>query len=256
MQDFDKLDHYAILNISRNAKIDEIKRAYRREMSKYHPDRFATASAEEQRYASLRSQRINEAHRVLSDFFSRNDYDRSIDTPSVRPSRINVPPPAPPSKRDHQAELYEQAQLHLNAGQAVQALALLRKLQQINPFYRDSSALLERAKEAVDKQKPERSLASKPILIAAGVGGTAVLVAALFLSFGRGAAETISSQATPVLTSNVSTLITAQALTLVANTPVQEATQAPQASPSAVPEPTAVLSPSAVPEPTDRKSVV
>ena len=250
MTDFDNLDHYAILDVSRNANIEQIKRAYRREMSKFHPDRFANGSAEQQRYASLRSQRINEAYRILSDFFSRSEYDRGMDAPSVRPSRINVPPPAPASKRDHQAELYEQAQLHLNAGQPVQALALLRKLQQINPFYRDSSSLLERAKEAVEKQRPARSIVSKAVLIAAGLGGTAILLAALFWAFGRERTEITASWPTLAITSNPITPIKAQIAPSVTDTTVHQPSSTILASATVVAKPTSMPSPTAMPSPT------
>lgn len=255
MTDFDNLDHYAILDISRNANIDQIKRAYRREMSKFHPDRFANASVEQQRYASLRSQRINEAYRILSDFFSRSEYDRSMAVSSVRPSRINVPPPAPASKRDHQAELYEQAQLHLDAGQPVQALALLRTLQQINPFYRDSGSLLERAKEAVEKQKPRRFIISRPVLIAASIGGAAVLLAALFWVFGRGSTEVTASRPTlaMAITSEPITPIKAQDAPLVTNS-IEQPSPTPMASPTALANPTPVASPTAPTSPTPMAS--
>jgi len=133
VSEFDNLDYYALLGVSRSASLDEIKRAYRREISKFHPDRFANGTPEEQAYASARSQRLTEAYRVLSDFSSRNAYNRSQPTPSASRTPRAAPTPAQP--RDHQAELYEQAQRHLADDRLLQGIGVLRQLQQINPFY-------------------------------------------------------------------------------------------------------------------------
>lgn len=59
-------DHYSTLGVSKNASIDEIKRAYRKLASKHHPDRGG--SKEE-------FQRIEEAYRILSDPQQRQQYD-------------------------------------------------------------------------------------------------------------------------------------------------------------------------------------
>ena len=121
MYDFDALDYYELLGVSRSASADDIKRAYRRAMSKYHPDRYAGAPPDEQKYASERSQRINEAYRVLTDFAARSEYNLGI-TASRRSPRGPAAPP-PPASRDHQAELYAQAHAHLQAGRPLQAMA-------------------------------------------------------------------------------------------------------------------------------------
>src|SRR5262249_56769720 len=144
MSDFENLDYYALLGVSRSASLDEIKRAYRREISKYHPDRFVNGTPEEQTYARQRSQRLTEAYRVLSDFAERSAYNRGQSAAAFgsHPPR-HAPPPAQP--RDHQAELYEQAQRHLEGDRLLQAIGVLRQLQQINPFYRDSAEQLPAA---------------------------------------------------------------------------------------------------------------
>src|SRR5262249_2453161 len=134
VSDFEHLDYYELLGVSRSASQEEIKRAYRQEISKYHPDRFANATPEAREYASRRSQHITEAYSVLSDFTTRSAYNRG----QLAAPRRSAParrPPTSATPRDHQAELYEQAQAHLAAGRAMQAIAVLRQLQQLNPFY-------------------------------------------------------------------------------------------------------------------------
>lgn len=56
-----KKDYYEILGVPRNATKEEIKRAYRRLVLQYHPDRNKSPEAEE------KFKEISEAYAVLSD---------------------------------------------------------------------------------------------------------------------------------------------------------------------------------------------
>jgi curved DNA-binding protein len=63
-------NYYQILGVGKNARKDEIKRAYRKLAMKYHPDRNrGDKNAEEQ------FKLINEAYAVLSDKEKRQQYD-------------------------------------------------------------------------------------------------------------------------------------------------------------------------------------
>ena len=66
-----EFDYYEILEISRNASGDEIKKAFRKLALKYHPDRNAGDKEAEQKF-----KQINEAYQVLSDEQKRSIYDR------------------------------------------------------------------------------------------------------------------------------------------------------------------------------------
>lgn len=66
-----EFDYYEVLEVSRTATIDEIKKAYRRLAMKYHPDRNQGDKNAEEKF-----KQINEAYQVLSDPDKRARYDR------------------------------------------------------------------------------------------------------------------------------------------------------------------------------------
>ena len=65
-------DYYQILNVSRDASAEDIKKAFRRLASQYHPDR----NPKNVREAGEKFKEINEAYEVLSDEQRRWQYDR------------------------------------------------------------------------------------------------------------------------------------------------------------------------------------
>ena len=58
-------DPYEVLGISRDARPEEIKAAYRREMANYHPDKVAHLGPELQKLANRKAQEINRAYEYL-----------------------------------------------------------------------------------------------------------------------------------------------------------------------------------------------
>lgn len=157
--DFDQFDHYQILSVGRGASLNEIKKAFRQEIASYHPDRFVRANEAERDYARARSQRINEAFRVLRDSKLRENYDNTMQPGRItgryqRTGRHGEPIPTTPlNPRDHQAELYNTAVEHIEAGRLLQAVAVLRRLQQINPFYKDVATLLSSTELSINARQ-------------------------------------------------------------------------------------------------------
>lgn len=64
-------DYYEVLEIDRNATEEEIKRAYRKQAMKYHPDRNPGDQTAEEKFKEAA-----EAYEVLSDPEKRSTYDR------------------------------------------------------------------------------------------------------------------------------------------------------------------------------------
>jgi len=64
-------DYYKILEVSRAANSDEIKKAYRKLAKKYHPDSNPGDKAAETKF-----KKISEAYETLSDENKKTDYDR------------------------------------------------------------------------------------------------------------------------------------------------------------------------------------
>jgi molecular chaperone DnaJ len=66
-----KRDYYEVLGVSRNAPVDEIKKAYRKQALKYHPDKNPNNKEAEEKFKEAA-----EAYEVLSNSDKRRRYDQ------------------------------------------------------------------------------------------------------------------------------------------------------------------------------------
>jgi molecular chaperone DnaJ len=67
----EKRDYYEVLSVERGASADEVRKAYKREALKHHPDRNQGDASAEEKFKAC-----NEAYQVLSDEEKRRVYDQ------------------------------------------------------------------------------------------------------------------------------------------------------------------------------------
>ena len=124
--------HYDLLALERTASAEEIKRAFRREIARYHPDKVQHLGTEFQEIAATRAAELTEAYRVLMDVGLRKNYDESLDdsgqatsarsetrpysppTPTHAPAAAPRPTPAEPTPEGPRDRRYQQEQATTN----------------------------------------------------------------------------------------------------------------------------------------------
>jgi curved DNA-binding protein CbpA len=84
-------NYYELLEIPPASSSEEIKRAFRVQIARYHPDKVQHLGLEFQAMAADRAAELNEAYRILSDEERRADYDRL----RAAGAPFELPPTAP-----------------------------------------------------------------------------------------------------------------------------------------------------------------
>jgi curved DNA-binding protein CbpA len=94
---------YDMLSVPPDAAADEIKKAFRREIARYHPDKVQHLGQEFQEMASGMAADLTEAYRILMDPALRAQYDTGLAggaagpaAPGGTPRPPASPPPQPP----------------------------------------------------------------------------------------------------------------------------------------------------------------
>lgn len=92
---------YELLDVTPDASTDEIKRAFRREIAKYHPDKVQHLGKEFQDIAATKAADLTRAYKTLTDPGTRTEYDAEsglADAHSPRSAATAVATPcAPPA---------------------------------------------------------------------------------------------------------------------------------------------------------------
>jgi len=68
-------DYYQLLGLKQNASLQDIKKSYRQEAKRWHPDKTLGQTNATKQESNARFARIAEAYQVLSDDEKRNEYD-------------------------------------------------------------------------------------------------------------------------------------------------------------------------------------
>ena len=90
-------NYYQLLEIAPTATADEVKRAFRQQIARYHPDKVQHLGKEFQDMAADRAAELTEAYRVLSDDGRRSEYDRARAEAGATPTPPNAAAPGPRS---------------------------------------------------------------------------------------------------------------------------------------------------------------
>ncbi len=89
-----KKDYYKTLGLeNRKASEQEIKKAYKRQAMRWHPDRNSRGTEEERAKADKMFKDINEAYTVLSDRDKRRQYDLGAYDPYGGAAEEQAAPP-------------------------------------------------------------------------------------------------------------------------------------------------------------------
>ncbi|MEP6918314.1 MAG: DnaJ domain-containing protein, partial [Acidobacteriota bacterium] len=90
--------YYQLLSVADSVPADDIKRAFRREIARYHPDKVQHLGTEFQEIAAVRASDLTEAYRVLMDPDARRAYDQSLQPgvePASSPASTSTQPASP-----------------------------------------------------------------------------------------------------------------------------------------------------------------
>jgi curved DNA-binding protein CbpA len=84
-------NYYELLDLAPTASADEIKRAFRQQIARYHPDKVQHLGTEFQQMAADRAAELTEAYRILSDDGRRAEYDRNLGAGGEAPGAAPAP---------------------------------------------------------------------------------------------------------------------------------------------------------------------
>jgi curved DNA-binding protein CbpA len=138
--------YYELLEIAPSATSEEIKRSFRLQIARYHPDKVQHLGKEFQDMAAGRAAELTEAYRILSDENRRAEYDRTI-AAGAAPTAPQPPPAAAPFQQSYVAPSSEPSPPRSDSERA-HATAFVEERATKDQFVR--KALLGRFVQALD----------------------------------------------------------------------------------------------------------
>jgi hypothetical protein len=115
--------HYELLGLDSSADADAIKKAFRREIARYHPDKVIHLGDEFQKLAANRAAELTVAYKTLANPALREEYDASL-VAGLPPPHVPQPPrtapreAAPPPSTTARHEPMQDQQHRAAAGKA------------------------------------------------------------------------------------------------------------------------------------------
>jgi DnaJ-like protein len=117
--------HYELIGVEPSSDPETIKKAFRKEIAKYHPDKVTHLGAEFQEMASVRAAELTAAYKILTDPQARAEYDEALrdgrptpplpggsssaaSTPASPAAATPEAPEAPRQDRQPTAKIFEQ----------------------------------------------------------------------------------------------------------------------------------------------------
>jgi hypothetical protein len=93
------MTYYELLDLPRTASFEDVKRAFRREIAKYHPDKVQHLGAEFQEIAASKAAVLTQAYKTLGDPDARAEYDARIAHLAPEPAAPKADSPEPREAR-------------------------------------------------------------------------------------------------------------------------------------------------------------
>ena len=140
-----------MLDVVPTASADDIKRAFRREIAKYHPDKVQHLGREFQEIAAVKAAELTQAYKTLSDESLRADYNAQLNAVQVEVIReataaARPPDSTPPAERGEWPSQRRPA----DAGAAAGRPAATREREGANDLVR--KAAVQRFRQAVQQE--------------------------------------------------------------------------------------------------------
>ena len=165
-------NYYELLEIPPTSSSEEIKRAFRVQIARYHPDKVQHLGREFQSMAADRATELTEAYRILSDEERRADYDRlrpagaSAGSPAAAPSATSSGahgPSAPTAEPEAAGAADDRPGVQERSGQFVQERASRDRFVRKATIDRFRQAFVQVAGATYDEsQVPGFDFASSP----------------------------------------------------------------------------------------------
>jgi Flp pilus assembly protein TadD len=152
---------YDVLGVRRNARSDEIRKAYLEQVKKYHPDRNSSPALRDlQTMLQEILARVTEAYEVLRAPAARRGHDQSMKIEAARGEKeaapIEAPVATPPSPAETRAaQYYREAEGAVAKGEYHDAVRLLEEVVQLDPTKAHYHRLLAQALERNPKWRRE-----------------------------------------------------------------------------------------------------